>query len=82
MMPVPRLVSPPEPLIAPLKVVSLLLAPVVSRPLPSTTLPAPSNAATTWLLLARLNVAPDDTRTTVPVGITFVTPVRNMPLLM
>ncbi len=60
-MPLPILVSPPVPDIAPENVVLVLSPFVISVAEPSVTLPAPASEPMVWLKLLRPSVAPEPT---------------------
>ena len=78
---VPSLSKPPVPLITPLYVVLLPLAPTSSRPLPSHTWPLPASEPMAVLLLVRLNTPDPTTRTAVWVGSMLAPRSISMPLL-
>ncbi len=80
-MPLPILVNPPEPEIAPENVVLVLLLPVVSVADPSVTLPAPASEPMLWLKLARLSVAPLATVNALLDEKAFVAPACSVPTL-
>ena len=80
-MPVPVLVRPPVPEIAPEKVVLVLSLPVVSVAAPSVTLPAPASEPMVWLKLARLSVAPDAIVNALNGENAFVAPACSVPAL-
>ena len=81
-MPVPAFVTPPVPERAPLNVVAVLFPPVVMRPEPRRTLPAPASEPMVSLKLLKSSVAPLATVTAVALESVSFTPRRSVPALM
>ena len=80
-MPVPVLVRPPVPEIAPEKVVLVLSLPVVSVAAPSVTLPAPASEPIVWLKPLKSSVAPDATVNALNGENAFAAPACSVPAL-